>query len=321
MPDVSDGVTGTTRGNGVVVAVLTYLRVPELLRVLPELRTQAADLARPARVLVVDNDPAAGARDAVEAAGLPGVHYVHEPEPGIAAARNRALDEAAQEALLVFVDDDEVPSPGWLAQLVATWETHPGAAAVVGPIDCRFDRPPGPWVAKGRFFDHRRLPTGSTVDVAATNNLLLDLRAVDRLGVRFDARFGESGGSDTLFTREIATRGGVMVWCAEATVTDRVPDARVRPAWVLRRVRRGGNTWSRTSVALAPPGPRRWRVRASLLVSGGARVALGAVRALVGTLLPWTAHQARGVRLAARGLGMVTGAVGVVDHEYRRARR
>ena len=36
----------------------------------------------------------------------------------------------------------------------------------------------------GRFFNRRRLPTGTEVDVAATNNLLLDLIQLHELGLR-----------------------------------------------------------------------------------------------------------------------------------------
>ena len=56
----------------------------------------------------------------------------------------------------------------------------PDAAAVVGPVRSDYARDPSPWVQAGRFFDRRRLPTGTPVEVAATNNLLLDLHEVRR---------------------------------------------------------------------------------------------------------------------------------------------
>ena len=90
----------------------------------------------------------------------------------------------------------------------------------------RFAETPDPWIAAGRFFDRRRLPTGTDLEVAATNNLLLDLAVVRRLGLRFDAAFGLSGGSDTLFTRELVASGERMVWCDEAIVYDIVPTDR-----------------------------------------------------------------------------------------------
>ncbi len=76
-------------------------------------------LARPAiRVLVIDNDPAGSGEAVVSALDSDAVRYVHEPRPGIAAARNRALDEAASYDLLIFIDDDEWPNPTWLQSLL-----------------------------------------------------------------------------------------------------------------------------------------------------------------------------------------------------------
>ena len=84
------------------------------------------------------------------------MRYVHEPEPGIAAARNRALDEAGPADLLVFIDDDERPVDGWLARLVETYRVD-RPTAVVGPVVSEYEQQPDAWVSAGRFFDRRRL--------------------------------------------------------------------------------------------------------------------------------------------------------------------
>lgn len=129
---------------GIVIAVLTYRRAEDLKLALPRLAAQAQSLDTaeggdplPAMVLVIDNDPAASARTTVEefARTLPSglIAYVHEPKPGIAAARNRALTESSSKDLLVFIDDDEIPSERWLAQLLDLQRTS-GAAAIVGPV-------------------------------------------------------------------------------------------------------------------------------------------------------------------------------------------
>jgi len=305
-----------------VVAVLTYRRPDDLAALLPELVAQAvraeAD-GRRAGVLVVDNDPGAGARALVEgvAAGAPvQVRYAHEPTPGIAAARNRALDEAGAD-LLVFIDDDERPVAGWLDHLLRQ-QAATGAAAVVGPVVSRFAVEPDAWVAAGDFFARRRPATGTRVDVAATNNLLLDVAVVDRLGLRFDERFGLSGGSDTLFTRQLTASGAAMLWCDEALVVDEVPAARVTRGWVLRRALRSGNSWSRTSLALAGSPAQRFVVRVRLLPVALVRLLGGGARAAAGAVLRSRTHQAKGARTAARGLGVLTGAFGSAYVEYRR---
>lgn len=302
----------------VVVAVLTYRRPGDLLALLPLLVTQVAALESRGRVLVVDNDPAASAQDVVEAAaGAVRVDYAHEPAPGIAAARNRALDEAAGEDLLVFIDDDERPGPDWLEVLLAA-HAREGATAVVGPVVSAYEHEPEGWIRDGAFFERRRLPTGTEVDVAATNNLLLDLRHLRASGIRFDERFGLSGGSDTLFTRQVVRSGGRMVWCDEAGVVDVVPAARLTRRWVLRRAYRSGNSWSRTSLELARPGRERLAVRLDCSLRGAVRMGAGALRWCVGVVARSQAHRARGLRTVMRGAGLVSGAWGSVYAEYRR---
>ena len=102
-------------------------------------------------VLVIDNDAQGSGREAALAAaaeagaavrssaetpegpGVVGLRYVVEERPGVAAVRNRALDETGGRDLLVFIDDDEEPEPGWLAALVELWAST-GCQAVAGPV-------------------------------------------------------------------------------------------------------------------------------------------------------------------------------------------
>lgn len=302
----------------VVVAMLTYRRPEDLTRAVPAFLAELDTVDRPTRLLVVDNDPDGSAAEAVAAfAADSRVRYVHEPHPGIAAGRNRALDDSTDAALLIFVDDDEHPEPGWLAALLDTHRLT-GAGVVAGVVISAFDVEPDAWLAAGRFFDRRRLPTGMPIDVAATNNLLLDLAQLPG-DVRFDEAFSLTGGSDTMLTRTLHRRGVAMVWCDDAVVVDRVPASRLTRSWVLARARRSGNSAVRVEVALASPGPRRWWVRATGVARGTVRVVGGAGRTVVGRVTRSTEHDARGRRSLARGLGMIGAATGSVVAEYTRS--
>lgn len=314
----------TPAPTSLTIAVLTYRRPGDLDAILPLLVDQAESVAPrvTARVLVVDNDPEASARERVAAtAASAGVDvlYSHEPEPGIAVARNRALREAKGSELLVFIDDDERPSEAWLRSLTGLRQ-RTGARAVVGPVVSEFSVEPDPWIVAGGFFVRRRFATGTPVVVAATNNLLIDLDWVRSEGLEFDRAFGISGGEDTLFTRAIVARGGDMLWCAEAVVTDVVPPERLTRRWVTMRAFSSGNSWSTTALhsSTGHPGPRLI-LRARLTVHGAARVALGAGRLGAGVLSRSLVGRARGVRTVARGAGMVAGAFGYGYQEYRRA--
>ena len=218
---------GARAATGVTIAIPTYRRPDAVVRAVRGALSQATEVSRAGRragapgpdgdgggrthpaagraghddrsdidVLVIDNDPAACAAPAVRALRTQtpdgvGLRYVVEERPGVAAVRNRALDEAAGRALLVFIDDDEDPAPGWLAALLETFAaTTP--AAVAGPVVPVYEVEPDAWVRAGAFFERRTWPTGTARPVAATNNLLLDLDFVRAHGLRFDEAFGGS---------------------------------------------------------------------------------------------------------------------------------
>lgn len=306
----------TDHSNRVMLAVLTFRRPRQLADILPALVEQADNVPDPVEILVVDNDPDGGASATVLGAGDPRIRYVHEVTPGIAAARNRALDEGSEFDVLVFIDDDERPSQNWLAALLATWHDH-SATAVTGPVLSRYEVEPGEWIRAGRFFERKRHTTGTRVVMAPTSNLLLDLHRIRDLGVRFDERFGLSGGSDSLFTRQITHKGGSIVWCDEAVVLDLVPASRLTREWVLQRSFRFGNAASRLRLEGISPA-RQIPMRLALLVVGAYRFLLGCIRFLAGALTGHLGNNARGLRTAARGAGMLTGSLGSVYREYRR---
>jgi len=305
------------------IAVPTFRRPDDLELLLPRLLEQAAHSARTdaggtfsTRVLVVDNDPAGSAAGvAAEFAGE-GVEYVREDWAGIAAARNRAMDESSADRLLVMIDDDELPQPRWLDALLDTWSREQ-AALVAGRVIASFESDLDPWIAAGDFFTRRNLTTGAEITVSAAGNVLLDLDQVRRLGIRFDESLGLSGGEDTLFSRQLHAAGGRMVWCAESVIHDRVPFSRMSRSWVLRRARSHGSTAVRVDLMLASTAGRL-RVRTRRLIGGMLRVGLGVGRFLAGWVVRSPRHQARGLRAAMRGVGMITAVLGMRNEEYAR---
>lgn len=306
-----------------VIAVLTYRRYGQIAGLVPELERQARrveelGVVETARVLVVDNEPGGGAQAYVEAVASGRTQYVVEPAPGIAAARNRALHAAGTADLLVFIDDDELPDHGWLETLVATATRHPGCA-VSGPVRTRFDGPVDPWILDGGFLsrEHRWLvQTGDLLEAAATNNLLLDLAVVRRLGLAFAEELGMSGGEDTHFTSSLVRGGGSIVWCADAWVTDVRPASRLSRWVVVRRVFGFANASVRVQLMLAPRLRERVRCVARLLGGGTARFGAGAVLLVAGVAVRQQPRRAKGVRLMARGLGTLSALAGYRHEEY-----
>lgn len=306
------------------VAVPTYRRNHHLAALLPLLLAQLDELPAASRadVLVVDNDAGAGARTVVQDLADGRVRYVVEPDPGIAAARDRTLAECRDRDLLVFIDDDERPTPGWLARLLETWRCT-GAAAVAGPVRSDFaGQRLDPWIEAGGFFARRHrigVPTGTVIPMAATNNLLLDLRAVRRHDLHFAVDVRLAAGEDNLFTGHLTRVGERVVWCADAWVEEVVPVDRATRRWVLERSLSSGNSLARVGLRMAPDARASTRRRASLTIAGLLRIAGGLARWLAGVVSGSLEHQARGARTATRGLGVLLGACGYEYQAYRRS--
>lgn len=303
----------------ITIGILTFRRPESLAASLPAVLEQLGrDPELSAEVLVVDNDPAGSARATTEPFLDKGVRYVVEPEPGIAAARNRVLAETTASRLLIFLDDDEVPEPDWFDALLRTWRASGRPAAVMGRVQSIFDHDVDPWVAAGEFFRRRRMPSGTELDAAAAGNLLLDLDQVHDAGVRFDPGLGLGGGEDTLFTRQLHAAGGRIVWCDESVAVDTVPASRTTRRWVTARSWSQGNNQVAVDLRLARGPLGRLRVRVGAVLRGLVRVAGGLGRALAGLLTRSLRHRARGIRTACRGGGMIAGALGSRYREYAR---
>lgn len=304
-----------TQRESVVIAVLTYQRPEDLAIILPHLLEQADSIK--ASVLVIDNDPNASAQVVAESFPAPTLRYVNETRPGIAAARNRALAESVDMDLLAFIDDDETPTKGWLRSLLSQYDlTRP--TGVTGPVISEFAHEPSTWIRDSTYFTRPRRATGDLLPAAATSNLLLDLQQVRAMNLTFDERFGLSGGSDTLFTRQVVEQGGQIVWCDEAVVIDRVPPGRLNRAWILKRSLRSGNSWSRVSLAMTTGLWQRLLTRGVLTLRGATRMAGGSARFLLGLLTLKVGERAKGLQTTARGAGMLSGAYGYVYSEYSR---
>jgi glycosyltransferase involved in cell wall biosynthesis len=227
------GLTGTT----VTVCICTYKR-PELLR-----RALAAVAEQDTRgsftysIVVVDNDARQSAAEVVKAFGRGSTTqttYDVETVPNIARARNRAVAHAAGE-YVAFMDDDEVPAPDWLGNLMAARAAY-HADGVLGPVRPAFDRPPPTWVVRGGFCERPEYATGRWLDwrQTRTGNVLVRRHVLAEFRPPFRPDFG-NGGEDQDFFRRAMARGYRFVWCNEAVVHEVVPPERWRRRYMWRR--------------------------------------------------------------------------------------
>lgn len=307
----------------IAVAIPTYRRPERLASLLAELPARFAELDEgfETEVFVIDNDPDCSARDvaATPPAGIR-VTYSPEPTPGIAAARQHALDATGAFDLLAFIDDDEVPHPNWLRALVDTWQ-RTGAAAVAGHVHTAFPAGTDPWVLASGLFVRPLRKDGEPLPAAGAGNLLLDLTWIRGAGITFDTSLGLSGGEDTLFTRAIVCTGGRVVACPLSVAEDSLDAERATRQFALARARHHGQTQSVIQLRLADGIAGRTLSRLRNLVKGAGWAARGTVRRTAGLLTGSLSRRAVGAREVQRGVGLVQGALGIAAPEYARGDR
>ncbi len=209
---------------------------------------QGADLS----FVFVENDTTLNIQAEVDAfykrTGWPAV-AVLEPNLGISHARNKAIEVALASGSdwLAFVDDDEQVRHDWLRILWAG-AREAGAQLAGGPV-----LPVAPvtgcsdvetevlsyYERAASVNDARKaaaMQTGRRFDLE-TGNWIVDLRAIDAAGLRFDPEFGLSGGEDTDFSRRAHKAGVTLAWVPNAIVHEEVPNERLSATYISERVR------------------------------------------------------------------------------------
>jgi GT2 family glycosyltransferase len=259
-------------------------------------------------VLVVDNDP-----DGPAAIGSLASSFrwpligLREKRRGISYARNAAVREARgrNADFLAFIDDDEVPDPGWLEELVRVLRAE-DADVVTGPVLPRFEVEPPAWILRGKFFDRPRYPTGTPLPYARTGNSLVRCSVLDEFPGPFNEDMALSGGSDQELFLRVSRAGYKIVWADDAKVDEWNPASRVSGGWILRRAFRWGNTRASLEPGLHPSFRRAVRG----LAKGILLLPLALLRGRHAIL--------QAAQPLASATGFFLGKVGVKYLEYRR---
>lgn len=300
----------------VAICVATYRRLDGLQRLLSSLSELHFTETRPdIAVIVVDNDPDAKTTqlDAGLTASFPWrLDLLREPRRGIPNARNRALSRALPEAdFVAFIDDDETAAADWLDKLLSTIR-ETGAGVVAGPVVPVLPRRTAPWLARSGLFERPRWPSGTELQVAATNNVLVRSEVFADLNRFFDPRLSATGGSDTELFERVRQAGWTIVWCDDAIVWEFVPPNRARVWWLLRRSFRGGGGEAlRRRRKRELPGPLGYLPR------GLWGIARGLVKALA-SLPRGRVAVVEQLRRVAESAGFLVGTFGWYYREYRR---
>ena len=222
------------------ICIATYKRQDGLIRLLEALKEQTLPHGWSSEVRVVNNDPEAnhGTFTAMLLSVDPDARISFEPRRNIAHARNTALAMGRADAF-VFIDDDEIPTAGWLECLLKRLHD---ADAVFGPVVGRVVQDTPGWLVRSGAFDKPGPNHDGPIDWRGTRTSSTAVRGewIGRGTRFFDPEYGTSGGSDTEFFRRIESQGARFVHERGALVYEDSEPERCRwKAVVLRRFRAG----------------------------------------------------------------------------------
>ena len=223
----------------IAVTVCTRRRPKMLERCLRSILEQLVSAEDEDMLVVVENDELPHSQDIVKTLtrefSTARVFYSHEPRIGIPIARNHTLDIAIDQGVdwIAFVDDDEQVTEGWLMAMRRAIGSM-NAQALTGPVMPIFVAPRPSWFPKKNT---KPIANGTLVEVAATNNTMVDLAWLTRQlpPLRFDERLRLSGGSDYDFFIRFVRAGGTIKWVADAVVNEEVPASRLTMQWQVGR--------------------------------------------------------------------------------------
>lgn len=303
----------------VTIAIPTYRRRWMLGTLLTSLERQHKPAHTMLRVVVLDNDPAGNARSMIEPlmndCALE-LDYVHVPKAGLAEVRNAALEYAFchRADFIAMIDDDELPEPQWLSELLRVCESS-NADAAVGPVPRSLPADAPLWLREGGFFDDIPMRAdGELVVEGHSGNCLLRTQTLQRLGLRFEASLNLAGGEDVLFFRQLIAGGGTIAFAARALATEFIDASRLSAKYVMLRNLRTGNTLALCDKKLK----RRFWALSLRFAKGLGRLALGMILLMPKTVLQGFRGAMEALCGSLRGCGMLLGLAGIQVFEYRR---
>lgn len=214
----------------------------------------------PREMLIVDQSSGIDSREGVERAfadapasarEVVSLKYINDPEiSGTAEARNRSMDAATGDVWL-FLDDDVVLEPDFIAELLRVYARYPRVAGVSGVVT---NYTPYPWpfrlwnsvFVRGPFQDQRqvvyrkanRMRRAEPIRVDRLGGGLMSFRADAVRKLRFDRNLrGVSDGEDVDFCARLGRRAILMMTPKARLVHNQSPSGREQNHWLQRESR------------------------------------------------------------------------------------
>ena len=241
----------------VSIIVPTFKRLDGLTKAMDSLKAQAGAWPE-IELIVADNDPAGSARPVVDQMALTmpfPTRYVHAPVPGVANARNAAVD-AASGRYLAFLDDDETASETWLSAMLDVM-VREKCCAVFSRIIASFNLEGANRSFFERFFgrDISGVEDGVIDHFYGCGSSLVDREAIPLPDPVFSTDMNETGGEDDVLFDYLHKQGGRMGWTRKGHAYEHVPPHRLTLEYVRKRSFAFGQGPTRMYADLGPFNP------------------------------------------------------------------
>ncbi len=189
----------------ILIGIATRQRAEVLRETLIELERQTR---APDRIVICHTT-------AQDVAGIAGPELLASP-PGLPRQRNRILDEAGDADWVLFLDDDFLAAPEYLAVLEAVARERPDMVVATGAVIADGAKGPGITVPEGRaLLAADTPPRNPCAALPAFNgygcNMAVRMDVVRAHGLRFDERLPlYAWYEDIDFTRRLGAHGSIL---------------------------------------------------------------------------------------------------------------
>lgn len=182
-------------------AVCTFNRAFRLPLLLDKMSSQKC--TEKFEILIINNNSTDNTEkvvlDKMRATAYPQIRLVNEYSQGIVFARNRAIEESVKSKYLVFIDDDELPHPGYLQAVVDSFCNN-DVSVVGGRIYVNFENNTRPkwlnddllkWLANVDYGNEPFLVKDKSTPLW-TSNIAYNTKIFHQ-GLRFDKNYNRQG--------------------------------------------------------------------------------------------------------------------------------
>jgi glycosyltransferase involved in cell wall biosynthesis len=172
------------------------------------------------------------------------IHSIVVDERGYSNVRNAAVAWVLNRktTALIFIDDDEIAPPVWLANMILAWKKY-GGDIVTGPVEQLLPASASGFFTKLHLLGrNHHAKTGTKLKYANSNNTLISRKVLTSMGLSFHPDLNFTGGEDTLFFHQCYLNGFSIYWDNTLLIQEPTLPERATVLYVIKRWFRYGST-------------------------------------------------------------------------------